>query len=47
MGVEEAYLDTAFAALREAHGSVEAYLAEVLEVDAARADALRARYLTA
>lgn len=47
MGVEEAYLDTAFASLREAHGSVEAYLAEVLDVDAARADALRARFLTA
>lgn len=47
MGVEADYLETAFASLRDAHGSIDGYLAEVLEVDAARVDALRARYLTA
>lgn len=47
MGVEPGYLETAFAAVREAHGTIEAYLEAVLEVDAARAEALRARFLTA
>jgi protein-tyrosine phosphatase len=35
MGVEGLFLDTAFAAIRESHGSVDAYLEEVLGVDAA------------
>lgn len=47
MGVEPGYLETAFAAVRDAHGSIDAYIAEALEVDPARADALRAKYLTA
>lgn len=47
MGVEADYLETAFAAVREAHGSIDAYLADVLLVDGARIEALRARYLTA
>jgi len=36
MSVEAEYLDAAFAAIREQHGSVEAYLAETLGVTAER-----------
>ena len=43
MGVAPEYLDTAFATIREAHGSEAAYLAEVLGVDEAAREALRAR----
>jgi protein tyrosine/serine phosphatase len=43
MGVAPEYLDTAFATIREAHGSEEAYLAEVLGADEAMREALRAR----
>ena len=46
MGVEADYITTAFAALIERHGSIDAYLAEVLQIDAARTAALRARYVT-
>ena len=45
MGVEADYLTTAFAALAERHGSVDTYLADVLDVGPARAQALRARYV--
>ena len=38
-GVSPEYLDAAFAAMRDSHGSADGYLAEVLGVD----DALRAR----
>lgn len=43
MSVEPEYLDTAFAAIRERHGSLDAYLAEALGLDAARRESLRAR----
>lgn len=45
MGVEESYLAEAFKAIRERHGDLDTYLAEVLEVDAPRVAALRQRYL--
>ena len=45
MGVEESYLAEAFRTIRERHGDLDAYLAEVLGVDAPRVAALRARYL--
>jgi protein tyrosine/serine phosphatase len=38
-GVKAEYLDAAFTAMRDAHGTVDAYLAEVLGVD----DALRGK----
>ncbi len=41
------YIDAAFAALAENHGSVEAYLAVVHGIDAAALDALRERLLEA
>ncbi len=47
MGVEESYLANAFRAIRERHGDLDAYLAEVLGVDAPRIAALRQRYLVA
>jgi len=45
MGVDESYLATAFDAIRARHGGIESYLDEVLGVDAARSEVLRARYL--
>lgn len=45
MGVEADYIDKALAAVEARHGTIDAYLAEVLEIDAARRDALRAHYL--
>lgn len=47
MGVEEDYLVTALKAVEDRHGTIDAYLADVLWVDAARRDRLRAQYLTA
>jgi protein tyrosine/serine phosphatase len=47
MGVEPEYLDTAFAAIREQHGSVDSYLAEVLGADDALRERLRARLVEA
>lgn len=44
-GVDQAYLDTAFAAIAEQSGSVERYLAEVLAIGDAEREALRALYL--
>jgi protein tyrosine/serine phosphatase len=41
MGVSPEYLDAAFAAMREANGSVDAYLEEVLDVDRQRREKLR------
>ena len=41
MGVEAAYLETAFAKIREDHGTVDAYQAAVLGVDAALRERLR------
>lgn len=43
MGVEPEYLETAFAAIEEKHGTIDAYLEQVLGVD----DALRDRLRTA
>lgn len=42
MGVEPEYLESAFVAIAEKHGSVEGYLAEVLGVDGALRERLRA-----
>ncbi|MEZ5737497.1 MAG: tyrosine-protein phosphatase [Novosphingobium sp.] len=41
MGVSPEYLDAAFAAMRDSHGSVDAYLEEVLGVDGAKRSGLR------
>ena len=43
MGVEPVYLDTAFAAIRDRHGDVHTYAAEVLGVDAKRRAAIEER----
>jgi protein tyrosine/serine phosphatase len=45
MGVEPAYLDTAFAAMAERHGDIDGYLEEVLAVDGARRQAVQARLI--
>lgn len=45
MGVLPEYLDTYIAKVRSDHGSLDAYLAGVLGVDAARAERLRARFV--
>lgn len=45
MGVEEDYLLTALSAVEGRHGSIDAYLSEVLGVDEAARAALRAHYL--
>jgi protein tyrosine/serine phosphatase len=41
MGVEPEYLETAFAAIEERHGSIDAYLDEALGGDAAARETLR------
>lgn len=41
MGVEAEYLETAFAAIDERHGSIDAYLADALGADAALRERLR------
>lgn len=41
MGVSPEYLDSAFAAMRDSHGSVDGYLEDVLDVDSARRSRLR------
>lgn len=45
MGVEARYLETAFAAIHERHRTLDAYLEEVLGVDAARREAIAHRIL--
>jgi len=45
VSVNAAYLETAFAVIREAHGSLDGYLGEVLGVDAALRERLQARLL--
>lgn len=45
MGVSPEYLDNAFAAIAEQHGSIDAFIETELGFDAARCDALRERYL--
>jgi protein tyrosine/serine phosphatase len=45
MGVDRASLETAFAAMAERHGDIDAYLARELGVDAAKAAAIHARLL--
>jgi protein tyrosine/serine phosphatase len=45
VSVSPAYLETALAVIREAHGSIDGYLTEVLGVDAALRDRLQARLL--
>ncbi|MFM5954639.1 MAG: tyrosine-protein phosphatase [Novosphingobium sp.] len=44
-GVDADYLDTAMAAVEARYGTLDAYVAEVLGVDAAMREALRAHYL--
>jgi protein tyrosine/serine phosphatase len=43
LGVEPVFLDTAFAAIRERHGSIEAYAETVLGLGAAQIAAIEAR----
>lgn len=45
LGVEAHYLETAFAAIHDRHGSLDAYLHEVLGVDPARREAIAHRIL--
>jgi protein tyrosine/serine phosphatase len=45
VSVNAAYLETAFEVIREAHGSLDSYLSDVLGVDAALRDRLQARLL--
>ena len=45
MGVDPSYLDAAFAAMFAQHGSVDAYLRDVLGVDRARYEAIAARLI--
>jgi len=45
VSVNPAYLETAFSVIREAHGSLDAYLSEALGVDDALREALQARLL--
>lgn len=45
LGVEAHYLETAFAAIHEQHGTLDAYLEDVLGVDAARRAAIAHRIL--
>lgn len=45
LGVEAVYLDTAFAAIRERHGSVEAYAEDVLGIGPAHVSAMEARLI--
>jgi protein tyrosine/serine phosphatase len=45
VSVNPAYLETAFTVIREAHGSIDRYLADVLEVDAPLRERLQARLL--
>jgi protein-tyrosine phosphatase len=44
-GVDASYLDAGFAAMRDSHGSVDAYLADVLGVDAAVQDRIREAFV--
>jgi protein-tyrosine phosphatase len=45
VSVHPEYLETAFAVIREAHGSLDGYLSDVLGVDAALRERLQARLL--
>ena len=45
LGVDAAYLDAGFAAIRERHGSIAAYLRDVLGVDAPTIAAIEARLI--
>jgi len=44
-GVKDEYLHSAFAAMRESHGSVDAYLADLLGVDDARREKIKFRLI--
>ncbi len=44
-GVDEDYLNAAYAAIAQQSGSVDGYLSQVLGIDAAKREALRALYL--
>ncbi|HEY0437916.1 MAG TPA: tyrosine-protein phosphatase, partial [Phenylobacterium sp.] len=45
VGVDPAYLEAAFQVIRDAHGTIDAYLQDVLGVDAALRERLHARLL--
>lgn len=45
LGVQESYLDTAFAEVRDTFGGIEHYFADGLGIDAAAQEELRRRYL--
>jgi protein tyrosine/serine phosphatase len=45
VSVSPAYLETAFSVIREAHGSIDAYLSDLLGVDAGLRERLQARLL--
>jgi protein tyrosine/serine phosphatase len=45
VSVNAAYLETAFGVIREAHGSLDGYLTDVLGVDRALREGLQARLL--
>ena len=45
MGVEEDYIAAAFAAVEARHGGLDAYLADVIGVDAVAVEGLRLAYL--
>ena len=45
LGVEAHYLETAFAAIHQKHGSLDAYLQDVLGVDDARREAIAHKIL--
>jgi protein tyrosine/serine phosphatase len=45
MGVEAAYLHTAFAAIEDAHGDLDGYLTEALRVDTASRARIRSRLI--
>lgn len=47
MGVEPGYLEASFAAIEQRYPSIDAYLGDVLEVDEALRERLRARFVTA
>lgn len=44
-GVKEEYLEAAYSAVRDSHGSIDAYMGDVLGVDAALRDRIRSRLI--
>jgi protein tyrosine/serine phosphatase len=44
-GVDASYLESGLAAIRDSHGSIDAYLAQALDVDQARQAGIRANFI--